>query len=172
MYASADNLVVHGFKREIQALQSATLFIKGDKASAAHLSAMIDKLGPFEKESRRDLADLYRRTCASLGIPAAAPELSAEESALRAIIPKPNPHLIGALGLVNNYPDDKYAFPKLGALVTFSYELLNLMDGKRNLLEILQAVRAEALSSNLETFPVKDVREFVEALKKAEVVSY
>jgi aminopeptidase YwaD len=171
-FMSVDNLIVQGFKREIRALRSTKLFIKGDIEAVAYLAKMTDKLGPFEKESRRDLEDYYRRTCGILGISAMAPRPTDEELALKQIVPKPNPRLIGTLGLLNEYPADKYVFPKLGSLVTFSYELLNLMDGKRNMFEILQEVQAEALSSNFQTYPIKDIMEFVEALKASLVISY
>ena len=172
MFRSADNLIVHGFKREIRALRSAELFIKGSREEAAYLSKKIDKLASFEKESRRDLSEYYRRTCGILGIQAMMPKPTNEELILKTIVPKPNPRLIGTLGTLNEYPVDKYMFPAFDSMGTFSYELLNLMDGKRNLFEILQEVRAEALSSNFQGFPVKDILEFVGALKASTIISY
>ncbi len=172
MFQAADNLMAYGFKREARALRTADLFVKGDREDAACLSRMIDRLKPFEKESRRDIEENYHRTCAALGIQAVMPKPAAEEAALMKIVPKPDPALIGALGLVNEYPTDKYAFSKLGALITFSYELVNFMDGRRNMYDILQEVRAEALSSNFQTYPVKDVVQFLEELKAAKVVSF
>jgi hypothetical protein len=58
------------------------------------------------------------------------------------------------------------------SLVTFSYELLNFMDGKRNTYDILREVQGEALSSNLLSYRVKDATEFVENLRASQVASY
>jgi hypothetical protein len=93
--------------------KSAKLFIKGDSEAAAQ---MTDKREPFEKESRRELEDHYRRTCGALGIQTMTSNPTAEEAALMKIVPKPNPALIGTLGLLNEYPVDEYVFPKLGFL--------------------------------------------------------
>jgi hypothetical protein len=126
----------------------------------------------FEKECLTEILEFYQMKCGKLGIKAEMPQLTTEELELKNIVPIRNPELKGALGILNEYGVDKYAYQKFSPMITFYYELLNFMDGKRNMLEVYQAVQAEALSANCEAFSIKDVMEYLKLLKKDGVISY
>lgn len=68
--------------------------------------------------------------------------------------------------------ENKYAFAKYSPMHAYLYELFNLMDGQRNMLEIVQAVEAEALSSNYQTYSFEEILEFLQLLKEEEIITY
>ena len=171
-FGTVDNLLAVGTSREIMAIESAKLFSGDDNEAGAYLAKTATRMKAFGAECRHDIEEDYRRICRIGGFTQVTNRLTEEEKTLQTIVPMPNPKLIGALGLVNEYPIDKYTVPNLGSLVNFSYELMNFMDGKRNMLDVLQIVRAEALSSNFKAFPAGEILKFVEALKAADVISY
>jgi aminopeptidase YwaD len=171
-YKSAHNLIMHGFRREYQALNSVKLFIKESKEPSAYLNQTIGRMQKFEKECLTEILEFYQMKCGKLGIKAEMPQLTAEELELKNIVPVRNPELKGTLGVLNEYGVDKYAYQKFSPMITFYYELLNFMDGKRNMLEVYQAVQAEALSANCEAFSIKDVMEYLKTLKQDGVISY
>ena len=100
------------------------------------------------------------------------PRLSEREIQLKRIIPKRNPNLKGAWGILNTYPDDRYAFQKYSPMQAYFFEMLNGMDGKRNMLEIVKAVKAEALSSNYQRFSIDETMDFLEKLKEQKIIDY
>jgi hypothetical protein len=57
-------------------------------------------------------------------------------------------------------------------MMSYFYELVNGMDGRTNLLEIVRAVEAECLSSDYETYSYAEVLEFVALLRKDGVINY
>jgi hypothetical protein len=171
-YKSLHNLIAHGFRREYQALNSVKLFIKESKEPAAYLTQAIGRMQKFEKECLTEILNFYQWKCSKMNITADMPKLSEEELELKKIVPVRNPELKGALGILNEYNVDKYAYQKFSPMITFYYEVLNLMDGRRNMLEVYQVVQAEALSANYEAFSIKDVMEYLKILKQDGVISY
>ena len=100
------------------------------------------------------------------------PGLSKEELQLKNIIPTRNADLKGAWGILNTYPDDKYAFQKYSPMQAYFFEMLNWMDGKRNMLEIVEAVEAEALSSNYPRYTYDETMDFLVKLKEQKIIDY
>ena len=169
---SAANLMRQSFSREIQALSSAKVFIKGDPQASSYLSQALEKMRRFEKECSADLSSFSSWRWAKLGIQPRQPVLTVEELEFQKIVPSPNPRLKGNFGILNEYPVEKYQFQNIDPDHPFYYELLNFMDGRRNLLEIIRAVQAEALSANYETLSSKEIKEYLKLLKDAEIISY
>jgi hypothetical protein len=169
---SAANLMRQSFVREIQALSSAKVFIKGDPQASSYLSQGLEKMRRFEKECSADLSSFSSWRWAKLGIQPRQPVLTVEELEFQKIVPSPNPRLKGNFGILNEYPVEKYQFQNIDPDHPFYYELLNFMDGRRNLLEIIRAVQAEALSANYETLSSKEIKEYLKLLKDAEIISY
>lgn len=171
-YKAAKNLIIHGLRRENKALKSTLLFIKENREASSYLSNTLKKMLRFEKECLADIHKFYQWRCNRLSVTPKEPQLSKEEIELKKIVPKRNPELKGTLGILNTYPDDKYAFSKYSPMYAYLYELYNLMDGKRNMLEIVQAVEAEALSSNYQTYSFEEILEFLQLLKEEGIITY
>jgi hypothetical protein len=72
----------------------------------------------------------------------------------------------------NDYPLEKYQFKDIMPDHPYYYELLNLMDGHRNMLEIIRFVQAEALSVNYEPLSYNQIKEYLGLLKEAGIISY
>jgi hypothetical protein len=171
-FKRARNLLIYGFQRERQALESTRLFIKGDRAAAAYLAKVMKRMTISEKECLKDIKDLFDWQCQRMKIKPTDLELSQEESLLKNIIPKKNADLKGAWGILNSYPDDKYAFQRYSPMHAYLFEMLNWMDGQHNMLEIVEAVDAEALSSNYPRFSHEETLDFLEKLKEQKIIDY
>lgn len=171
-FKKAKNLIRMGCQRERQALESTRLFIKSDRIAAAYLSRLIKLMGTFEKDCLNEIGDLYEWQCQNMKVKPEDQGLNEEELQLKNIIPKRNEELKGAWGILNTYPDDKYAFQKYSPMQAYFFEMFNWMDGKRNMLEIVEAVETEALSSNYPRFSFYETMDFLEKLKEQKIIDY
>jgi len=171
-YMTAKNLIYIGHQRERQALESTKLFIKGDSAATDHLSKVLKRMISSEQECMNDIKSIFDRQCRRMKMKPADPELNKEEMQLKNIVPRRNADLKGAWGILNTYPDDKYAFQRYSPMYAYLFELLNWMDGKRNMLEIVEAVEAESLSSNYPRFSHGETLDFLEKLREQNIIDY
>ena len=173
-FAAVENMVLHGFRREHQALLSIQVFAKGDAEARNAIMRTVTRLREFEKECRADLSLFRQARAAKPGTDAGSfqPELSPPEIEMKRIVPKKDPKLLGDFGSLNEYPVERYQFQSIMPDHPYYFELLSLMDGKRNMLEILRFVQAEALSVNYESLSLDQVREYLELLKEAGIISY
>ena len=171
-YTSAKNVIRYGFKREYQALKSTKLFIKGNREAADYLSKKLRKMERLENECLTEVDEYHKMMCRKLSVKLKIMEPAKQETELRKIVPTRKPELKGAFGILNTYPDDKYAFQKYTPMSAYLYELFNLMDGTRNMLDIIRQVDAEALSSNYQTFTIEEVVEFIGLLKDEGIITY
>lgn len=171
-YKSTKNLIVHAFKREMQALNSTKIFVKEDKEASLSLDKALKKLRRFENECLTDIQEFYQGRCAKLKVKLEIPSLSKEELKLKGIVPVPNSDLKGTFDILAYYDDEKGQSQIIHSNIPFYYELLNLMDGRRNMLDIFRAVQAEALSANYQTFSFKETMRFLNLLKEANIISY
>ncbi len=170
-FQAAKNLILHGIDREKRALSSARLFIKGDPAGEKSLSRLLKEMESYEAKLLAGLEDIYAWQCANLEIQPEEPVLTEMERTLQNIIPERNPELKGTFGLLNHYPEDRYVFERFSPMYAYHYELLNLMDGNRDMLDIIRAVEAEALSSNYQTYSYEDVMEFLRLLQEDGIIT-
>jgi hypothetical protein len=171
-FRAAKNILAAGFKREIQALGSTQLFIKGDAAAESDLTGIMERWRSEEKFLMAEIESLFDRRRVELGTASGEPALSDVEKQLKGIVPRKNPALKGAFGILNVFPDDRYAFEKYSPLHAYLYELVNFMDGRRDIMEILATVDAEAATANYPTFSRAEVLEFLLLLKKEGVVFF
>jgi len=171
-FRAAKNVLAAGLKREAQTLGSARLFIKGDERAARYLKDMIEKWRGEEKSLSGELEWLFDRCAAELGASPGEPPLSDIELKLKMIVPRKNPSLKGAFGILNTYPDDRFSFERYSPLQAYLYEIVNFMDGRRNMMEILALVDAEAAMANYQTYSRAEVLEFLSLLKKEGIISF
>lgn len=171
-YQSVENMVRHCFKKEYQALLSTALFAGRDREAASRISQHKGELQKFEKDCLTDLLSFHRWRCEKLGATPQWPGDSPEELQFKKIIPQKNPALKGDFGSLNDYPADKYQVKDIMPDHPYYYELLNLMDGRRNMLEIIRFVQAEALSANYESLSLDQIGDYLRLLKDAGIISY
>ena len=170
-FGAAENLLEKMFIKERQAVRSAGVFAGGSRDAADYLEKALVRLDTFEKESRAEISDHYRWLCAKQRLAPRLAGLTKEESELAAIFPVPNPALKGDFGSENEYPVEKYQFKDIMPDDPFYYELLNYMDGKKNMLEILRFVQAEALSACYHSYSAGETLAYVKLLKEAGIIS-
>jgi hypothetical protein len=169
-YRRASNLLVQSVDREGQALGSTRIFAEADAPAISHLDYLLKVLKTQKEDMLRETAELYVSKCAELNMKAIEVGLTAEELALQKIIPRPHPELRGSFGHLNEYPAEKYQLKDIMPDEPCYFELFNLMDGHRNMLDIVRFVEAEALSAGYDMPSSADILDFLKCLKEADVL--
>ena len=169
-YKEANNLIHHSFLREKKAINSIRELAPTSAALLQYLLEKSTRLDALEKETSKDILNHYEALCSQKGIKPESIKLSPEEVALQKIIPVRNENLKGPLiwGYLQRKLGDKNLSDKLIIFKRdrrITYEILNFIDGKNSLLEILNAVSAEYHPVSLE-----EVVEFLEILDQAEII--
>lgn len=171
-FSAGKSLLFHCFAREKQALESTDLFIKGEVQARSYLSNSLEKLNRFEDACRDEFQEFFKIHTTGRGMRPSFMNVSGLERKLEKMIPRRNPELKGSWGILNIYPDDKYALEKYSPMQAYLFEVLNRIDGKTNMLEIVEAAYAEALSSNYQIFSREEILEFLQNLRKEGIISY
>jgi hypothetical protein len=166
-YKDALNVAKYSGRREVKSLQSVGLL-----AASARTKEYIDEstanLRRFEQTREVGLKELYERLCKERNIPPQKVELTPEEEAAIGIIPIRSDTFKCPLG-------DDYLVQKLGKELVESlpslsgnaaWEAVNFVDGKRNLLEVYEAVKAEYGGSSLQR-----LKNYFTLLEKAGLIS-
>ncbi len=168
-YKEGLNFIEQAYIRELAALESVKEYSRRDHDVDGYIDGLMKKMEMRKKEDIRDLEEFYILSC---GASKTSPEkviLTPEEQAASNIIPSRNPELKGPIG--RGYLEEKLGntVPPLSisqADSRMTYEILNFINGKNSILDIRNAVSAE-----YEPVPVEWVREYVELLSKAGIVS-
>jgi len=168
-YKEGLNIIEQAYKREIISLGSVKNYSQRDDSVDEYIDVLIKKMATKKKESLSDLENFYFLGCNAYSISPQKIALTAEERQAKKIVPRRNPDLKGPLG--RGYLEEKLEGINLELPIfhvdrRMTYEILNFIDGKNSLLDIRNAVSAE-----YESVPVRWVKEFVELLSKAEIVS-
>lgn len=172
-YAAVKNMLDHGFYREEQVLTSTAVFAKDDDEVLSFIKDRISRIKKVEKTNSEDLLACYKTRAQQLGLDAILLlEPTTDELKLKAIVPRKNPALKGDFGSLNEYLVEKYQFESIMPDDPIYYEILNLMDGKRNMLDIAQFVAAESLSANYEKPSVNEIFEYIRLLRESGIISY
>jgi aminopeptidase YwaD len=164
--------------RELRSLEAIWPWLEGDPKAAAFTENMISQLAADGDRLIEELGAFHRSRAEALGVPATLAERSPEEEALlgrvpaRAETPKgpvyPNRFLYGGAWLEERLGGRELLDPAIlrdGQYV--AYEVLNFVNGKRDLLQIRDAVSAE-----FRPVPAGHIAEFFAVLEKAGVVSF
>lgn len=164
--------------RELRSLEAIEPWLEGDPDATAFTENMISELAVDGGRLMEELDAFHRRKAEALGVPATLAERSSEEEALRGRVPVragtpkgpiyPNRFLYGGAWLAERLGGDELldlAILRDGQYV--AYEALNFVDGRRDLLQIRDAVSAE-----FTPVPAGHVAEFFSVLEKAGVVSF
>jgi aminopeptidase YwaD len=164
-YYQAVNVCRHSFLRARKAVSSVAVF-SSDGELKGYLGDLKEKLKSDEVFYHRLIEKRFSSGCYRLGVAKRRRELSFEEKRAAGMIPIRKPGFIGPLD--EDYLKDKLGeeagkLPLRGNLV---YEAINFIDGKRDLLEI-----RDALSAEYRPVPLSSVERFFKVLERAELIS-
>jgi len=164
--------------REQRSLKTIEPWLEGDPDAVAFTENMISELAVDGGRLIEELDAFHLSKAEALGVPATLAERSPEEEALRGKVPVraetpkgpiyPNRFLYGGAWLAERLGGDELldlSILRDGQYV--AYEALNFVDGRRDLLQIRDAVSAE-----FTPVPAGHVAEFFSVLEKAGVVSF
>jgi hypothetical protein len=163
------NFIEQIFLREAAALASLKGYSGRDPEVDAFLDAKIPDFLAQKAARLKQVEGFYLVSCKARGEDPREPVVTEEEKAAAGIVPVRNPGLGGPFNAA--YLREKAGADVFAGLPIFrmdgriTYEVLNMIDGKRNLLQIRDAVSAE-----FEPVPVAWVKDFVDLLSDAGIV--
>ncbi len=166
-YREADNILTQALLREDATLASIRFFTRGDARLETLLKAKLTGLAGCRVSFVRELEDVYKARCAREGLAAQRIQLSAEEIRLGKLIPERTEKLNGvfdsrAFSQMRRDMKDGPSY-NLGRSET---EVRNLIDGKRSIVQIRNAVAAAAATTNGAAVGLKEVETFLRLLEK------
>jgi hypothetical protein len=171
-YRDAVNFIEQTCMRESATLESMKSYSRRDDSVDRYVDVLITEIKGWKEKSFEDLRKYYKLSCEARETEPQKIALTEEEIEARKLRPIRNPALKGPLGW--GYLRDKLASTDIdffrllpGFDSRMTYEILNCIDGERNVLDIRNAVSAE-----YEPVPVSKVLEFIELLAKADVVQF
>jgi hypothetical protein len=167
-YREAQIILTQGFLREGGALDSLRFFIKGDPRLEAALQSQQKTIEACRLPFTQALEGAYRARCQKEGVKPQRAALSAAEIRLGKIIPSRTEKMTGPLDLMTYYTaiQDKEVRPIFGKVGALEGEIRNFIDGRRSLLQVRNAVAAEAAFMNVPLPSLEDVENFVKVLEK------
>jgi len=155
-------------RREVESLHSASVLAVSPQTKKSIDEAAAD-LKEFEKTWEMRVKKLYERLCKHRGVAPRRVELTSEELAATGIIPVRSEAFKCPLG--DDYLNQKVGKELVDSLPSLTgnaaWEAVNFVDGKRNLLEIYEAVRAEYGETSLQK-----LKKYFSLLEKAGLVSF
>jgi len=175
-YWDATNVVKHGFSRETGSLTSLSRLV-GDQGFKAQVDPLFTDFQARERAALQRLESYATARASQLHVAAAKLKDPGADAKFRSVIPERSPDMRGPVNFFrpeygrwwlmektgDEHFDQKVALAQRGEY--FMYEALNFADGKRNVVEIRDAVSAE-----FEPVPVAEVAQYFEFLQKLGVV--
>jgi aminopeptidase YwaD len=167
-YRDARNILAQGFVREADNLESTRFFIKSDARLAALLQSQKGLLKDCRAPFAKAVEEAYQSRCRKDGIRPQAFAASADEIRLDKIVPARTEKMTGPLDLMEYYTliQDKDARPIVSKIGDVEGEVRNFVDGRKSILQIRDAVAAEAAFMNVPAPALLDVEAFVKLLEK------
>ncbi len=182
-YKEALNILRQAALREQETINSVLQLSDGNSLAQEFVETSKKKIEEEAIIMQRGIADFYRILCHRYQVSVTLPSLSDKEKELINFVPQRNPEFRGMLSmsyvsqkaskdplfqqymsLFNNWLSKQSDFLKAYSL---PIEMLNFTDGKRNLLEIRNAVSAE-----YDPIDIKIVDTYFKLLEKVGVISF
>ncbi|TKJ30637.1 hypothetical protein CEE39_08100 [bacterium (candidate division B38) B3_B38] len=160
-YKEAKNIVHQSYLQEVAALESVRFFIKGSKEIASYLDQVIRSLTSKEKFDQEDLQAHYAMQAAQKGAEMKRVTITDEEQRLAKLVPVRTEEMKGVFNI--------FAFgarlrgkelPPYRLSSDEEFEIRNLIDNKRNILDIRNIVSAE-----YRPIPLTDVENYIKVLE-------
>jgi hypothetical protein len=144
-YKEAVNIANHSIEREKAEVLSCLTLCQDSKAKM-YIEGLAAQVGQTEDDFNKNIKDYYQVLCDRKNIkPQFAIALNDEEKAAQNIVPRRNTVFTGPLAM--DYAIEKLGDERIGEKITLSenttYEAANFINGKRNLLQIRNALSAE-----------------------------
>jgi hypothetical protein len=169
-YKEAINIIEQVYKRKITGIISVKEYSQRDKEVDEYINKLADNIKSGKKSSLMEVEEIYLLNCKTRNISVQELILTEEEKKAAKIIPVRNSELKGPLSsdfiikqLKGQEVNMNLPIRRMGS--SFTYEVLNFVDGKNSILDIRNAVSAE-----FEPVPVVWVKEFLELLTLADIV--
>jgi hypothetical protein len=164
--------------KEVRALKEIEPWLEGDTDARAYVEYLANKLISEGEEALEIFNSFHHRRAEILGIPAVFAERSKDEKALRNRVPVRADRPLGPVNINRYRYGQAWLARKIGNWDFLNldirndgyfvhYELLNFVNGKRDLLQIRDAVSAE-----FGLIPAKNVAEYFEVLEQAGIISF
>jgi hypothetical protein len=167
-YKDARNILAQGFVREAETLETTRFFIKTDAKLGAFLRSQTELLEACRAPFVKALDEAYQARCRTEGIKPQALAATADETRLAKVVPVRTAKMTGPLDLREYYALDldKDMRPLLTKLSATESEIRNFVDGRKSVLQIRDAVAAEAAFMNQPAPALADVEAFLKLLEK------
>jgi aminopeptidase YwaD len=167
-FKEAQNILTQGFVREAETLGSTRFFIKNDKGLERLLQTQLKAIDACRLPFSKAVDESYQARCQKEGLKPQKVVLSAEEIRLGNVIPMRTQKMTGPLDLMAYYtsiqdPSVRPVFAKVGAV---EGEIRNFIDGRRSILQVRNAVAAEAVFKNARIPSIGDIEDFIKMLEK------
>lgn len=162
-YKEARNIIIHGGIRERGTLMSISFFIGPQQSLLRILSKHIESISSIEKNILSEIQEFYNYICLKNSVRPAEIKLSKEELEASRLIPvrtEKMKRFFNSFGF-REFLRDKKDLSQYN-LGPAELEVRNFIDGKRNILEIRNAVSAE-----YHPIEIKDVINHLKVLESA-----
>jgi aminopeptidase YwaD len=166
-YGQVLNVIRHSFQREKDSVLSTLVFVN-DPAVEREIRNSIANLENMRDSFEEDIHEHYIQFCQRLAITPLKVTLTSEEQKLSRIIPIRNENFVCPLEreyVIDKLGEGAFDGVELGGYI--DYEALNFVDGKRSVLDIVQAVSAEYGPVDPQM-----VYAFFKVLEKAELIAF
>lgn len=164
-YKESEIRLTYARKREEKCIRSVQE-LSGDIQVIKYTGGLIKNLNDFFEDCKKQMEEKYEYTLNLKRLEKTNPDIDPLENEAKNIIPVRTE--IFKCPLSRDYLGEKLGQDvEINLNEYVQYEVANFMDGTRNLKEIRDAVSAEYSPQNL-----KDIMDFVEILKNAELVEY
>jgi aminopeptidase YwaD len=166
-YKEAVNIANHSSEREKTEVLTCQALCQGSKAKM-YIEGLAAQVGQTSDDFIKKIKDYYQVLCEEKNMkPQFALALSDEEKAAQNIVPRRNPIFTGPLAM--DYVIEKLGDERIGEKITLNenttYEATNFINGKRNLLQI-----RNALSAEYGPIDIKALKEYFAILQKAGLI--
>jgi len=173
-FKDAQNILAQGFVREIETLDSTRFFIKADAGLGSLLQSQKKAIEACRLPFSREIDEIYRARCLKEGLKPQPVGLTADEIRLGKMIPLRTEKMTGPLDLMEYYTkiQDAEARPVVSKVGETEGEIRNFIDGRRSILQVRNAVAAEAAFMNVRVPALQDVENFIKLLEKYGYVKF
>jgi aminopeptidase YwaD len=167
-HKDALNILAQGFAREAATLESTRFFIKSDVRLGSLLQGQKKMIEACRTPFASAVDDAYQSRCRKDGLKPQAVVATAEEIRLGKVVLSRTEKMAGPLDRMDYYTriQDKDARPIVGKVGGVEGEIRNFIDGRKSILQIRDAVAAEAAFMNLPAPSITDVEGFIKLLEK------